>query len=165
MDELLTGEQVADRYLPDGRFVNRPVKPEFGVNLKYTLSPNITLDAAINPDFAEIEADAPVIDRWLGLPSFRAELAAAGFSADDAAIRAATQRLAAATRASADAVFNNFLDLVGRPNRRRPRKSVRGARSPRGSAGDLPGVGRSPGHRHIVGSACPSGKSARPCDR
>jgi GMP synthase (glutamine-hydrolysing) len=36
------------------------------------------------------------------------------------AIRAETPRLAAATRARADGVFNNFLDLIGRPNRRRP---------------------------------------------
>lgn len=44
-----------------GRFVNDSIKPELGVNLKYTLSPNVTLDAAINPDFAEIEADAAVV--------------------------------------------------------------------------------------------------------
>ena len=44
-----------------GRFVNDSIKPELGVNLKYTLSPNIALDAAINPDFAEIEADAAVV--------------------------------------------------------------------------------------------------------
>ena len=67
-----------------------------------------------------LEADVPVIERWLGLPSFRAELAAAGLTTDEQAIRAATERLVAATRRSADAVFNNFLDLVGRPNRRRP---------------------------------------------
>jgi GMP synthase (glutamine-hydrolysing) len=67
-----------------------------------------------------LEADAPVIERWLGLPSFRAELAAAGLPTDEHAIRAETARLAAATRSSADAVFNNFLDLVGRPQRRRP---------------------------------------------
>lgn len=67
-----------------------------------------------------LEADAPVIERWLGLPTFRAELEAAGLPADQQAIRAATQRLVAATRRSADNVFNNFLDLIGRPNRRRP---------------------------------------------
>jgi GMP synthase (glutamine-hydrolysing) len=67
-----------------------------------------------------LEADAAVIERWLGLPSFRAELAAAGLPADEHAIRAETAKLVAATRAAADAVFNNFLDLVGRPNRRRP---------------------------------------------
>ncbi len=44
-----------------GRFVNDPAKPDLSVNLKYTLSPNVTLDAAVNPDFAEIEADAPVV--------------------------------------------------------------------------------------------------------
>ena len=44
-----------------GRFVNDPAKPDLSVNLKYNLSPNVTLDAAVNPDFAEIEADAPVV--------------------------------------------------------------------------------------------------------
>jgi len=67
-----------------------------------------------------LEADAAVIERWLGLPSFRAELAAAGLSTDEHAIRAETARLVATTRHSADAIFNNFLDLIGRPNRRRP---------------------------------------------
>jgi GMP synthase (glutamine-hydrolysing) len=67
-----------------------------------------------------LEADAAVIERWLGLPSFRAELEAAGLPTDPEAIRTATARLAAATRRSADTVFNNFLDLVGRPERRLP---------------------------------------------
>ncbi len=44
-----------------GRFVNFPVGADLGVTLKYTISPNVTLDAAVNPDFAEIEADAPVV--------------------------------------------------------------------------------------------------------
>ena len=67
-----------------------------------------------------LEADAPVIERWLGLASFRDELADAGLPANAETIREQTARLAVATRASADAVFNNFLDLVGRPNRRLP---------------------------------------------
>jgi len=67
-----------------------------------------------------LEADAAVIERWLQLPTFRAELVAAGLPTDEQAIRAQTANLAAATRATADAVFNNFLDLIGRPNRRRP---------------------------------------------
>ncbi|MCY7375193.1 MAG: carbohydrate binding family 9 domain-containing protein [Pyrinomonadaceae bacterium] len=53
-----------------GRFVNDSITPELGVNLKYTLSPNITLDAAINPDFAEIEADAPVVSANQRFPIF-----------------------------------------------------------------------------------------------
>jgi hypothetical protein len=44
-----------------GRFVNGGLEFEPSLNLKYTLSPNVTLDAAINPDFAEIEADALVV--------------------------------------------------------------------------------------------------------
>jgi GMP synthase (glutamine-hydrolysing) len=67
-----------------------------------------------------LEADAQVIERWLGLPSFREELAAAGLPADENAIRRETARLVTSTRHSADAVFNKFLDLIGRPNRRLP---------------------------------------------
>jgi GMP synthase (glutamine-hydrolysing) len=67
-----------------------------------------------------LEADEAVIERWLALPTFRAELAAAGLPPDAQSIRAETAKLVAATRRAADAVFNNFLDLVGRPNRRRP---------------------------------------------
>lgn len=53
-----------------GRFVNDPIKPQLGVTLKYNLSPNITLDAAINPDFAEIESDAPVVTANQRFPIF-----------------------------------------------------------------------------------------------
>ncbi len=44
-----------------GKFVNDPIKKDIGINLKYTITPNVTLDAAVNPDYAEIEADAPVV--------------------------------------------------------------------------------------------------------
>ncbi len=53
-----------------GRFVNQPVKQDIGVTLKYTITPNITLDAAVNPDFAEIEADAPVVTANQRFPIF-----------------------------------------------------------------------------------------------
>ncbi|HEV7701530.1 MAG TPA: DUF5916 domain-containing protein [Pyrinomonadaceae bacterium] len=56
-----SGERVSDRLVPAGRFVNHQLKKDIGVNIKYTISPNVTLDAAINPDYAEIEADAPVV--------------------------------------------------------------------------------------------------------
>ncbi len=57
-----SGERVADTAQPFGsRLLNRPVKKDIGVSVKYQISPNITLDAAINPDFAEVEADAPVV--------------------------------------------------------------------------------------------------------
>jgi hypothetical protein len=53
-----------------GKFVNDPIKKDIGVNLKYTITPNITLDAAVNPDFAEIEADAPVVTANQRFPIF-----------------------------------------------------------------------------------------------
>jgi hypothetical protein len=65
-----TGERVEANEVPAGRFVNHPIKQDLGVTLKYTLSPNITLDAAINPDFAEIEADAPVVTANQRFPIF-----------------------------------------------------------------------------------------------
>jgi hypothetical protein len=65
-----TSERVAANEFAAGRFVNHPAKQDIGVNLKYTLSPNITLDAAINPDFAEIEADAPVVTANQRFPIF-----------------------------------------------------------------------------------------------
>ena len=52
------------------RFVNQPIRQDIGVTLKYTITPNITLDAAYNPDFAEIEADAPVVTANQRFPIF-----------------------------------------------------------------------------------------------
>lgn len=53
---LLTGNSI-----DPGRFVNQPIRQDIGVTFKYTITPSVTLDAAYNPDFAEIEADAPVV--------------------------------------------------------------------------------------------------------
>ena len=65
-----TGERVTAREVAAGRFVNHPIKKQIGVTLKYTLTPSVTLDAAINPDFAEIEADAPVVTANRRFPIF-----------------------------------------------------------------------------------------------
>lgn len=65
-----TGRRFSAREVPAGRFVNQPIKQDIGVTLKYTISPNVTLDAAINPDFAEIEADAPVVTANQRFPIF-----------------------------------------------------------------------------------------------
>lgn len=53
-----------------GKFTNDPAKADLSLSLKYTLSPNVTLDAAINPDYAEIEADAPVVTANQRFPIF-----------------------------------------------------------------------------------------------
>ena len=47
--------------LDAGKFITERIKPALGLNVKYNVTPNVTLDAAINPDFAEIEADEPVV--------------------------------------------------------------------------------------------------------
>lgn len=57
--------------LPDsGRFVNSPVKFDPGLTMKLNLTPAITLDAAINPDFAQIEADRTVVTANQRFPIF-----------------------------------------------------------------------------------------------
>jgi len=65
-----TSERVPANEIPAGRFVNHPIKQDIGVNLKYTLSPNVTFDLAVNPDYAEIEADAPVVSANQRFPIF-----------------------------------------------------------------------------------------------
>lgn len=55
---------------PDGRFVNEHIKPDFGLTAKFGLSPTTTLDFAYNPDFAQVEADAPVTTANLRFPIF-----------------------------------------------------------------------------------------------
>lgn len=53
-----------------GRFVNDGLKQDIGVNFKLNITPNVTLDAAYNPDFAEIEADEPVVTANQRFPIF-----------------------------------------------------------------------------------------------
>jgi hypothetical protein len=56
-----------------GRFLNKPARVEPGVTVKFSLTPNVTLDFAANPDFAQIEADAPVLTANQRFPIFFAE--------------------------------------------------------------------------------------------
>lgn len=65
-----------------------------------------------------MEADAAMIERWLRLPAYRDELAAAGIGQDAESIRGATVAQLAAMQPLAETAFNQFLDLVGRPGRR-----------------------------------------------
>jgi ribosome modulation factor len=69
-----SGERIAAPGTPDGsRFSNGGLKQDIGVSVKYQITPNITLDAAVNPDFAEVEADAPVVRANERFPIFFAE--------------------------------------------------------------------------------------------
>jgi len=53
-----------------GRMVNRPIKFEPGLTAKFGLTPTVTLDLAINPDFAQVEADASVVTANQRFPIF-----------------------------------------------------------------------------------------------
>ncbi|MFL6253637.1 MAG: DUF5916 domain-containing protein, partial [Pyrinomonadaceae bacterium] len=58
--------------LPDdrGRFLNNPVGFDPGLTAKFGISPTMTLDMAINPDFAQVEADATVVTANQRFPIF-----------------------------------------------------------------------------------------------
>ena len=65
-----------------------------------------------------LEMDQALVERWLANPDYRDELAASGLAHDADAIREHTRRHIAGMQRNAAAVFNAFLDLVGRPQRR-----------------------------------------------
>src|SRR5437868_14647 len=56
--------------LDPGRTLNQPLKFDLGVTAKYSLTPTITLDLAINPDFAQVEADQTVVTANQRFPIF-----------------------------------------------------------------------------------------------
>ena len=49
-------------------------QPEGGINFKYGLTPNLTLDFTYNPDFSQIESDRPQIEVNQRFPLFFSEL-------------------------------------------------------------------------------------------
>lgn len=68
----MTFKETGKRVSPT-KFSNPPVEPDFGFTMKYSLTPNVTLDAAYNPDFADTEADAPVVEANQRFPIFFSE--------------------------------------------------------------------------------------------
>jgi hypothetical protein len=58
---------------PAGRYVNEGIKADIGLTAKFSITPTITLDFAYNPDFAQVEADAPVTSANQRFPIFYAE--------------------------------------------------------------------------------------------
>lgn len=46
----------------EGRLVNRESKPDAGLTVKYGITSQLILDATINPDFSQVEADAGQVD-------------------------------------------------------------------------------------------------------
>ena len=62
----ITVAQIAD----GGRFVNEPVRFEAGLTGKYSVTPQVTLDFAVNPDFAQVESDQLVVTANQRFPIF-----------------------------------------------------------------------------------------------
>ena len=62
-----------DRLESTGRFVNDDIA-EAGLNVKYGLTPNVTLDVTFNPDFSQIESDRAQIEVNQRFPLFFPEL-------------------------------------------------------------------------------------------
>jgi hypothetical protein len=56
--------------LDPGKFVNEPIKLDPGLTGKYSITPNVTLDFALNPDFAQVEADQLVVTANQRFPIF-----------------------------------------------------------------------------------------------
>lgn len=65
---------VNDPMLADrGRFLNKPAEFDPGVNVKLGITQSVILDFAANPDFAQVEADQPVVTANQRFPIFFAE--------------------------------------------------------------------------------------------
>jgi len=71
VNALSVGDLAADpTRLDPGRILNQPIRAEIGVTAKYSLTPTVTLDLAINPDFAQVEADQTVVTANQRFPIF-----------------------------------------------------------------------------------------------
>jgi Domain of unknown function (DUF5916)/Carbohydrate family 9 binding domain-like len=66
----LSPAQLAAGMLDPGRMVNEPIKFDPGLTGKYSITPNVTLDFAINPDFAQVESDQLVVQANQRFPIF-----------------------------------------------------------------------------------------------
>jgi hypothetical protein len=66
----LSPAQLAAGMLDPGRMVNAPIKFDPGLTGKYSITPNVTLDFAVNPDFAHVESDQFVVTANQRFPIF-----------------------------------------------------------------------------------------------
>jgi hypothetical protein len=66
----LSQAQLNAGLLDPGRMVNEPIKFDPGLTGKYSITPNVTLDFALNPDFAQVESDQLVVQANQRFPIF-----------------------------------------------------------------------------------------------
>jgi len=57
-----------------GGFVSQDTDPQAGLNIKYGVTSNLTVDVTFNPDFSQIESDRPQIEVNQRFPLFFSEL-------------------------------------------------------------------------------------------
>jgi uncharacterized protein DUF5916/cellulose/xylan binding protein with CBM9 domain len=63
LDPAVTGSRTDRRAdLPDGALTNGKVDASLGVDFRWGITPNLTLNATGNPDFSQIEADVAQLD-------------------------------------------------------------------------------------------------------
>lgn len=63
IDPTLSAHLTQEReFLPDGDFVEQDKSIEPGMTARWGISPNLTLSAAVNPDFSNVEADVAQLD-------------------------------------------------------------------------------------------------------
>src|SRR5262249_2490124 len=68
---LTPAQLAADPTLLDkGRLLNEPIHFDLGLTAKYSITPTVTLDLAVNPDFAQVEADQTVVTANQRFPIF-----------------------------------------------------------------------------------------------
>ncbi|MBA2733665.1 MAG: carbohydrate binding family 9 domain-containing protein, partial [Acidobacteria bacterium] len=66
----LGGVNDLTRVTDPTRFINKPIELDPGLTLKYGITPTVTLDLALNPDFAQVEADQTVVTANQRFPIF-----------------------------------------------------------------------------------------------
>jgi hypothetical protein len=59
LSAVLTQEREA---FPEGKFIDDKKKVESGLTARWSVTPNMSLNAAINPDFSQVEADTAQLD-------------------------------------------------------------------------------------------------------
>lgn len=63
LDPTLTGKVTQEReHFPDGEFKEKEKDVEPGITFRWNITPNTILNSTYNPDFSNVEADAPQLD-------------------------------------------------------------------------------------------------------
>ena len=74
LEFLPTATAIQLGRLTDTGYVEGDTQPDFGFNMKYGVTSNLTADFTLNPDFSQIEADRPQIETNQRYPLFFPEL-------------------------------------------------------------------------------------------